>query len=207
MVYINSLTWVNPNRCLQMFFWLWKTLKQHSVVFLAFMVVLLKSVKVVNSLSPPTIQDETISTFLVISPNPIGRDAYRALGMINKYDIERELKAFGDEQRYQVCQQHSRPLLAQLKAWLEKTQPQVTAQNALGKAVNYLVSKWSRLERYIEAGYLPIVNNPAERAIRPFVIGARTGCSATRPRARPPARSSTAWWKRPRPTARNFTPT
>jgi transposase len=52
-----------------------------------------------------------------------------------------------------------------------KTQPQVTAQNALGKAVNYLASNWSRLERYVEAGHLPIDNNAAARAIRPFVIG------------------------------------
>ena len=95
-----------------------------------------------------------------------------ALGMINKlYGIERELKDVSDEALHHGRQQHSRPLLAQLKAWLEKTQPQVTAQNALGKAVNYLASNWSRLERYIEAGHLPIDNNAAERAIRPFVIG------------------------------------
>jgi len=95
-----------------------------------------------------------------------------ALGMINKlYGIERELKEIDAEQRYQGRQQRSLPILAQLKAWLEKTQPQVTAQNALGKAVNYLASNWSRLQRYVEAGHLPIDNNPAERAIRPFVIG------------------------------------
>lgn len=41
----------------------------------------------------------------------------------------------------------------------------------LGKAVNYLANNWSRLERYVEAGFLPINNNPAERAIKPFVIG------------------------------------
>ena len=94
------------------------------------------------------------------------------LGMINKlYGIERDLKEASAEHRHQGRQQHSLPLLAQLKAWLEKTQPQVTAQNALGKAVNYLASNWSRLERYIEAGHLPIDNNAAERAIRPFVIG------------------------------------
>jgi len=95
-----------------------------------------------------------------------------ALGMINKlYGIERGLKDANDEQRHHGRQQHSLPLLTQLKAWLDKTQPQVTAQNALGKAVNYLASNWSRLERYIEAGHLPIDNNAAERAIRPFVIG------------------------------------
>ncbi|WP_079202260.1 IS66 family transposase [Pseudomonas sp. CC6-YY-74] len=95
-----------------------------------------------------------------------------ALGMINKpYGIERDLKEASAEQRLQGRQQHSLPLLAQLKAWLEKTQPQVTAQNALGKAVNYLASNWSRLVRYGEGGNLPIDNNAAERAIRPFVIG------------------------------------
>ena len=34
-----------------------------------------------------------------------------------------------------------------------------------------LASNWSRLERYVEAGFLPIDNNAAERAIKPFVIG------------------------------------
>lgn len=47
----------------------------------------------------------------------------------------------------------------------------MTSQNALGKAIGYLASNWSKLERYVEHGYLPIDNNAAERAIRPFVIG------------------------------------
>jgi hypothetical protein len=44
-------------------------------------------------------------------------------------------------------------------------------QNALGKAISYLASNWSKLERYVEEGYLPLDNNAAERTIRPFVIG------------------------------------
>lgn len=67
--------------------------------------------------------------------------------------------------------ERSVPLLAQLRRWIEKTQPQVTTQNALGKAIGNLASNWSKLERYVEHGYLPIDNNAAERAIRPFVIG------------------------------------
>ncbi|WP_370692695.1 IS66 family transposase [Pseudomonas sp.] len=95
-----------------------------------------------------------------------------ALNLINKlYIIERDLKDASVEQRHQGRQQHSQPILAQLQSWLEKTQPQVTAQNALGKALSYLASNWSRLVRYIEGGHLPIDNNAAERAIRPFVIG------------------------------------
>jgi len=75
--------------------------------------------------------------------------------------------------QHQGRQQHSLPILTQLHNWLEKTQPQVTAQNALGKAVNYLASNWRRLVRYTEGGHLPIDNNAAERAIWPFVIGSK----------------------------------
>jgi transposase len=80
-----------------------------------------------------------------------------ALTMINKlYGIERDLKEASDEQRFAGRQEQSLPVLAELKSWLEKTQPQVASQSALGKAVNYLASNWSRLERYVEAGFLPI---------------------------------------------------
>lgn len=35
------------------------------------------------------------------------------------------------------------------------------------------MNNWSRLERYVETGYLLIDNDAAERAIKPFVIGRR----------------------------------
>lgn len=95
-----------------------------------------------------------------------------ALNLINKlYGIERDLKEANDSERLAARQQRGQPLLDQLKAWLDKTQPQVAGQTALGKAVNYLASNWSRLVRYVEGGHLPIDNNRAENAIRPFVIG------------------------------------
>ncbi|WP_164709017.1 IS66 family transposase, partial [Pseudomonas viridiflava] len=95
-----------------------------------------------------------------------------ALNLINKlYGIERDLKASSDADRKNGRHEHSLPILAQLKSRIEKTQPQVTVQNALGKAISYLASNWSKLERYVEEGYLPMDNNAAERAIRPFVIG------------------------------------
>ena len=95
-----------------------------------------------------------------------------ALNLINKlYGIERDLRASSDAERKIGRHEQSLPILAQLKSWIEKTQPQVTAQNALGKAISYLASNWSKLERYVKKGYLPFDNNAAERAIRPFVIG------------------------------------
>lgn len=64
-----------------------------------------------------------------------------ALNLINKlYGIERDMKEIGDEHRDESRQQNNLPVLAQLQTWLEKTQPQVTTQNALDKANSYLAS-------------------------------------------------------------------
>ena len=46
----------------------------------------------------------------------------------------------------------------------------MTAQNALGKAISFLASNWGKLVLH-RSRFLPIDNNAAERAIRPFVIG------------------------------------
>jgi hypothetical protein len=91
-----------------------------------------------------------------------------ALNLINKlYGIERDLKTCGDAERKIGRHEQSLPILAQLKSWIEKTQPQVTAQNALGKAISYLASNWSKLERYVEEGYLPVDNNAANARSAP----------------------------------------
>jgi transposase len=112
----------------------------------------------------------------------IGR-ADMALNLINKlYGIERDAKVASDAERQNAREQRSQPLLDQLKAWLDKTQPHIAGQTALGKAVNYLASNWSRLVRYAEAGHLPIDNNRAENAIRPFVIGRKNWLFSDTPR-------------------------
>ena len=137
---------------------------------------------------------------------PIGKTGHAdiALYLINKLDgIERDLKEVGNEHRQEGRQQHSLPVLAQLHTWPEKNQLHVTTQNALGKVISYLANNWIRLVRYTETGYLPIDNNAAERAIRPFVIGRRTGCSATRPMARWPALNFTEWSRRLKPAAKS----
>ena len=106
-----------------------------------------------------------------------------ALTLINKlYGIERDLKQASDSERFDARQHRSRATLDQLKAWLDKAQPQLAGQTALGKAVNYLASNWSRLVRYVEGGHLPIDNNRAENAIRPFVIGRKNWLFSDTPR-------------------------
>ena len=48
-----------------------------------------------------------------------------------------------DQQRFIGRQNKSLPILTQLKNRMEKIQPQVTVQSALGKTVHYLPHNWS----------------------------------------------------------------
>jgi len=87
------------------------------------------------------------------------------------YRIEKKIKELSPEERYKIRQEESKPLLEEFKSWLEKSSVQVPPKTLIGKAVNYSLNQWGKLSRYIESGELPIDNNRAERAIKPFVIG------------------------------------
>ena len=49
--------------------------------------------------------------------------------------------------------------------------PRVLPQSLLGKAITYTLNLWPQLTIFLEDGHIPIDNNPAENAIRPFVVG------------------------------------
>jgi hypothetical protein len=72
---------------------------------------------------------------------------------------------------YRLRQQHSVPLLASLKAWLDEQAPQVLPESLLGKAISYTRNQWDYLSRYVTDGRAPVDNNVIERDIRPFCTG------------------------------------
>lgn len=104
-------------------------------------------------------------------PEKTGK-ADQALAWIQQlYRIEHDIKLLGTEERLTARQQHAQPVIDKIKTWLEKSILQVPPKTALGKALHYCHNQWPRLIRYVEHGDYPIDNNPAENAIRPFVIG------------------------------------
>jgi transposase len=94
------------------------------------------------------------------------------LGLIGKlYQIERQIKDRSSEQKYQARQQKAKPILDKIRQWLDKQIPRVLPKSDLGKAIRYTDNLWGKLTLYITDGDIPIDNNPAENAIRPFVVG------------------------------------
>ena len=75
------------------------------------------------------------------------------------------------DERRAIRQSQAKPEIDKLKKWLDKTLLNTAPKSTLGKALVYLSNQWSRLIQYLENVSYPIDNNPAENAIRPFVIG------------------------------------
>lgn len=95
-----------------------------------------------------------------------------AVNLIGKlYQIERRLKNADADERYRVRQQDAMPQLDKIRTWLDQALPGCLPKTLLGKALGYLDKQWPSLIAYVQDGRLNIDNNPAENAIRPFVVG------------------------------------
>jgi hypothetical protein len=90
------------------------------------------------------------------------------------YDVEREARdgELGAE-RLALRQARSRPLLQDLRAYLERERRQVLPKSPIAQAIDYTLSNWDALVRYAEDGDLGIDNNGAERSLRGVAVGRR----------------------------------
>ncbi len=98
--------------------------------------------------------------------------AHQMVGLIGKlYALERELKDVSPEERKRERDLHSRPILDAIKAWLDEKAPKAAPKSLLGKAIAYALNLWPQLTTFLQDGHIPIDNNLAENAIRPFALG------------------------------------
>jgi transposase len=67
--------------------------------------------------------------------------------------------------------QKIKPLLTQIKTWIEQEQFNVLPKSPIGKAMTYFVNQYPKLEAIFQDGRLELDNNLIENAIRPMAIG------------------------------------
>lgn len=89
------------------------------------------------------------------------------------YDVEREARdgELSAEDRRALRQARSKPILDDIKAYLEAERGNVLPKSPIGQAISYALSNWAALERYSEDGDLAIDNNGAERSLRGVAVG------------------------------------
>jgi transposase len=102
--------------------------------------------------------------------------ALEALRMIaDLFRVERESTAAGEtaEQRHARRAEHSRPILEQLRGWVDEQRQVIPPKSPLGRALGYLHRQWQRLTLFLEDGNLELTNNRLERELRKLVLGKR----------------------------------
>ena len=71
--------------------------------------------------------------------------------------------------RHQLRQDRSRPIVDRIKAWA--TDQVGLPRSEFGKAVRYMLERWTGLTRFLDNPCIPLDNNAAERALRGPVVG------------------------------------
>ncbi len=109
--------------------------------------------------------------------------AHQMVALIGKlYQIEREAKDKTTAERLNLRKDKAMAVMNKIKIWLNKNAAKVLPKSQLGKAIHYTLGLWPQLTVYLDNGHIPIDNNAAENAIRPFVIGRKNWLFSGSPR-------------------------
>jgi len=89
------------------------------------------------------------------------------------FAIEKESKLKGDtaEQRKVRRQEFSRPILEDLRRWIDEQRERIPPKTPLGHAVGYLHRQWKRLILFLDDGNIDATNNRRERELRRLILG------------------------------------
>jgi len=94
------------------------------------------------------------------------------LSLIGKlYGIESNIKTKTSDEKHQVRQDKSKPILDKINTWVANNREKIPPKSKLGEALTYWHNQAHKLETYLKDGRINIDNNRAERAVKPFVIG------------------------------------
>jgi transposase len=89
------------------------------------------------------------------------------------FAVERASKLAGDtaEERRQRRQRDTRPILDDLRAWLDEKRTTIPPKTPLGRALGYLHRQWNRLLLFLDDGNIDATNNRRERELRRLIVG------------------------------------
>lgn len=92
------------------------------------------------------------------------------------FAVDAESKRLGESlaQRHERRQRESRPIVEELRAWVDARLDDVEPKSVLGKAVRYIRNQWIRLTLFLSEPALELTNNAAERLLRTLVIDRKT---------------------------------
>jgi hypothetical protein len=104
-----------------------------------------------------------------VHASPITSEAIARIGAL--YGIEEDVRGKSAELRCSTRQARAKPLIDELRSWLEKSLSSLSKKSETAAAIRYTLSHWRALTRYVDDGLLEIDNSAAERALRAVALG------------------------------------
>lgn len=103
--------------------------------------------------------------------SPVALEAVKRIDAI--FDIEREINGLSVEERLEVRNRLSRPLVDSLQEWMLAERARMSKHADTAKAIAYMVDKdrWTAFTRFLDDGRICLTNNAAERALRGIALG------------------------------------
>jgi hypothetical protein len=96
-------------------------------------------------------------------------EAIRRIGEL--YAVEKQVRGSPPEIRLAARQARARPVMEELRVWLDRTLQNLSAKSDMAGALRYALTRWTALTRYLDDGTIEIDNNAAERALRVVALG------------------------------------
>lgn len=100
-------------------------------------------------------------------PNGYDDLADKVIGLIGTiYDHEAHTKGYSPEKRLAYHQEKSIPVMEELKAYLEEQKSEFEPNSVAGKAIDYILNRWTQLSQFLHQVHAPLDTNIVERALK-----------------------------------------
>jgi transposase len=108
--------------------------------------------------------------------SPVAAEALARIATL--YAIDAEVRGQSPEQRRAARQEKSRPVIVDLRRFLDAKLGQISRKSTLAKAIRYALTRWEGLTRFIDDGRIELDSNTVERAIRPLALNRKNALFA-----------------------------
>ena len=109
--------------------------------------------------------------------------AREAVGLLRTlYAVEKQAREASVEERLQLRQAQSAPVLAELREKLLAWKEQLLPKHPMAEAVNYTLGQWEELNVFCTDGAVPIDNNVSEREMKHVVLNRKNSLFVGNPR-------------------------
>ncbi|MCL2661206.1 MAG: IS66 family transposase [Acidobacteriaceae bacterium] len=86
------------------------------------------------------------------------------------YEVEKEVKTASVEQRLEMRQQRSEPVMTRLHEKFLAWKNELLPKHPMTEAINYALNQWQELNVFLSDGAVPIDNNISEREMKRVVL-------------------------------------